>query len=69
MPKYTNLSNRFVGKKHLKIPINAVDFETVYYYQDTDIITMKDEAPFYNPVKFKQIINFDGDSTTDIEFD
>ena len=67
MPIYKNEQNRYVGKQFLKIPPHTLSYESIYYYQDDDINGLIEGSPFYNPVKFKQIINYSGDSTTDIE--
>jgi hypothetical protein len=67
MPRYTNTTNRYVGKEFLKIPPKTKDFKSIFYYIDDDIDIFVDDPPFYNPVKFQKIIDYDGDTTTYID--
>ncbi len=67
MPLYTNASSRFIGKKYLQIPPDTADFRSIYYYTDTNL-TMVDGQPYYNPILFKELIKFNGNSQYIIEF-
>lgn len=67
MPKYSNQTNRWIGKNYLKVPIGATNFESIYYYDDADL-SLIEEAPYYNPVKFKHIIDFTNMENFTVEF-
>lgn len=66
MPQYSNNSNRQIGKNFLKIPIGDTAFKSIYYYEDSDL-TLIESEPFYNPIKFKEIINFNDTTTYIVE--
>jgi hypothetical protein len=69
MPKYTNSTNKYVGGEFLHIPPDTTGFESIYYFSDEGKdFSREDGAPFYNPIKFKQLITFTGISDTTIEF-
>lgn len=67
MPIYLKEPNiRQTGKDLLKIPIDATSFESIYYYENNNI-TLIDSPPYYNPVLFKEIIDFTGNELFNIE--
>jgi hypothetical protein len=65
MPKYTNNTIKHQGMESLRVPPQAVDFPSIYFINDANLDTT-DCEPYYNPVLFKQIVNFSGGEEVEI---
>lgn len=59
MPKYTNNTIKHMGNEFLSIPPRAVDFPSIYFL-NIENVDSTDCEPYYNPVLFKNIVNFSG---------
>jgi hypothetical protein len=69
MPKYSNSTNKYQGGEFLHIPPDTTSFDSIYYFDDDgQNFGLIDSGPYYNPIKFKQLITFTGVSDTTVEF-
>jgi len=57
MPKYNNNTPASQGNEYLKVPPHTKDFESIYFY-NINHVNISDEPPYYNPILYKDIINF-----------
>ena len=57
MPIYNNKTPASQGNEYIKIPPKTINFKSIYFY-DIPHVTRIDSKPFYNPVLFKKIINY-----------
>jgi hypothetical protein len=66
MPIYNNTTPAAQGNEYLKIPPHTEDFKSIYFYNIKNI-DMIDTDPYYNPVLYKNIINFSSINNYQIE--
>lgn len=62
MPKYSNSINMWGGNDHLKIPPNATDVPSIFFY-NIENLTITDTEPYYNPILFREDFIFTGGET------
>ncbi len=59
MPIYNNLNvEKSNGLQFLQLKPDETSCASIYFYEDLDMVEFFDTEPFYNPIKFKQLIPF-----------